>query len=774
MKRNRWYRLGAAGALALALGTALLAACTAPTAGSPAARWQVEPAQLSAESRVGAPPPALSFTLRNDGRAAAAFDVSASAGWIHAEPNSGQLDPGGALTVHVALDPCTSEGTRSGSLTVSGGGDEATVALTQTCLAANGVPQAQLSAQPTSGTAPLAVHFEVASSDPDGDALTCSLDFGDGSAPLDLCAGSVDHTYDAAGNYTAVLRVSDGEDEARAEVAVSVGAPGAVNWAVSPSRITFAGTVGGPAPEPQSALVRNAGEAAGDFTITSSADWLSVTPASGTLEPGQTRSLTVSSRACERAGTETAALTIAGGGSEARIEVERSCSEDTNNRPVARLSADPLEGLAPLTVTFQASASDPDGDALTCSLDFGDGASMDTACEASVEHTYTERGDYLVVFTALDSRGSVDQASVTVAVTTPNEPPTASLSASPTSGEAPLSVTFERTSSDPDGDALTCTLDFGDGSQTDGCSGNVSHTYREAGRFEAVFTVRDGEGETATATAVVEVSEPATGETYEISFLFVEEPDDEEVRAAFDRAAARWQEVIIQGLSDVDVEIAAGTCLEGDPGYQGTVDDLVIVVDLAAIDGEGGTLGMAGPCYVRGDTNAPDYYLPFYGVLQLDADDVAWMQDEGVLDVVVLHEIGHILGIGVLWEAGPFDFLSYDASDCQSADEIGYVGAGALDAWHALGGEGDVPVENEGGSGTKCGHWQEDTFGTELMTGWINGADAPLSEVTVGTLEDLGYRVDYGAADNFALTAGVAPLSKGRELEEILIYPRLP
>jgi len=674
----------------------------------------------------------------------------------------------------VALAPCASEGTRSGSLTVSGGGDEAAVAVTQTCLAKNGVPRARLSAQPTSGSAPLAVRFTLASSDPDGDALTCTLDFGDGEALVGHCAGEVNHTYQAPGSYRAILQVSDGEDEATAEASVNVGAPGAASWEVSPARVTFAGMVGGPAPESQTALLRNTGEAAGDFAITGSADWLSVTPASGTLEPGQSRQLTIGSRACERPGKETATLTIAGGGSEAHVEVGRTCSEDTNHPPRARLTADPLEGPAPLTVTFQVAAADPEDDALTCTLDFGDGTAMDAACTASLQHTYADRGDFSAVFTARDSRGAADRASVTIAVTAPNEPPAASLSASPTTGEAPLTVTFERAASDPDGDALSCSLDFGDGSRTSGCSGGVSHTYKDAGRFEAVFTVRDGAGETVSATAVVEVTKPVVDDPYDIRLLFVHEPDDEGARAAFERAAARWEKVIAQGLSDVEVEIHADTCLKGSPGYQGTIDDLVIVVDLVRIDGAGGILGMAGPCYLRGDKESTGYFLPLYGAMRLDADDVRRMQDRGILETVVLHEIGHILGIGVLWEQGPFDLLEYDARDCHDADRIGYVGAAALEAWRALGGEGDVPVENEGGPGTKCSHWEEDVFGSELMTGWINGAGAPLSEVTVGALDDLGYRVDYGAADDFTLAKGAAPLGKGRELEEVLIFPRLP
>src|SRR5205085_6761519 len=52
----------------------------------------------------------------------------------------------------------------------------------------------------------------------------------------------------------------------------------------------------------------------------------------------------------------------------------------TNRPPVAALTVLPLQGVAPLTVTADASAStDPDGDALTYSFDFGDAMMVGTA-----------------------------------------------------------------------------------------------------------------------------------------------------------------------------------------------------------------------------------------------------------------------------------------------------------------------------------------------------------------------------------------------------------
>jgi PKD repeat protein len=86
-----------------------------------------------------------------------------------------------------------------------------------------------------------------------------------------------------------------------------------------------------------------------------------------------------------------------------------------------------------------------------------------------------------------------------------NHPPTAVVSGSPTTGTAPLSVSFSgAASSDPDGDSLNFTWSFGDG--TEGSGATVTHTYQGAGTFTASLTVNDGRGGTDTATVVVSVT----------------------------------------------------------------------------------------------------------------------------------------------------------------------------------------------------------------------------------------------------------------------------
>jgi hypothetical protein len=54
-----------------------------------------------------------------------------------------------------------------------------------------------------------------------------------------------------------------------------------------------------------------------------------------------------------------------------------------------------------------------------------------------------------------------------------------------------------------------------------------------------------------------------------------------------------------------------------------------------------------------------------------------------------------------------------------------------------------VPVENEGepGDGTWGSHWRESVFTSELMTGFANPGEEPLTRLTIASFEDLGYKV---------------------------------
>jgi PKD repeat protein len=87
----------------------------------------------------------------------------------------------------------------------------------------------------------------------------------------------------------------------------------------------------------------------------------------------------------------------------------------------------------------------------------------------------------------------------------PNQPPTASFTATPLSGQAPLTVSFDASgSSDPDGSIAGYAWTFGDGAT--GVGVTASRTYATAGTFTARLTVIDDNGANASSTRIVTVT----------------------------------------------------------------------------------------------------------------------------------------------------------------------------------------------------------------------------------------------------------------------------
>src|SRR5882724_1557090 len=88
-----------------------------------------------------------------------------------------------------------------------------------------------------------------------------------------------------------------------------------------------------------------------------------------------------------------------------------------------------------------------------------------------------------------------------------NRPPVASLSASPTQGSAPLTVSFNGSgSTDADGSVVSYTFSFGDGSaDVTQSSPTIQHTYNNAGDYFATLTVKDNTGANSSNIASVEI-----------------------------------------------------------------------------------------------------------------------------------------------------------------------------------------------------------------------------------------------------------------------------
>ncbi len=230
---------------------------------------------------------------------------------------------------------------------------------------------------------------------------------------------------------------------------------------------------------------------------------------------------------------------------------------------------------------------------------------------------------------------------------------------------------------------------------------------------------------------------------------------------AFNNAVARWQSIITGDIPPFALNVGAGDCGSNSPAVNETIDDLVIFVTLEPIDGAGMVLGSAGPCRIRPGGGGPTALLPITGRMRFDTADLASMEASGILENVILHEMGHVLGIGTLWPAPFKALLALPSLPSSPGVDTHFTGLSAIAAFNTVGGAGyafnKVPVENTaGGAGTRDAHWRESLFASELMTGFIGAGSSPLSVVTIKSLEDLGYTVSTATADTYILPGGGA------------------
>ena len=172
--------------------------------------------------------------------------------------------------------------------------------------------------------------------------------------------------------------------------------------------------------------------------------------------------------------------------------------------------------LAPATASVQAgaslalniTASDPDGDAIASLVVsalpgavFSTGAGNTTG-RLTWTPTTADIGPHATTYTATNALSGA--ASTAITVRSPNQPPVPALSASPATGNEPVTVTASASgSSDPDGSIASFLFDFGDGTtQGPQLGASATHVYR-AGSWSLSVTATDNQGASATKTIPV-------------------------------------------------------------------------------------------------------------------------------------------------------------------------------------------------------------------------------------------------------------------------------
>lgn len=215
--------------------------------------------------------------------------------------------------------------------------------------------------------------------------------------------------------------------------------------------------------------------------------------------------------------------------------------------------------------------------------------------------------------------------------------------------------------------------------------------------------------------------------------------DEEAIKPVLDRVIARWDEVVRPCKRCKSYRIALHVSTQ--PLEKNVLASTLVTKFLYLEE------------YKFGNT------FPMVGAIVLNATYLYGSMKEDQLYAVLLHEVGHVLGIGTVWNLPQSPLTLYREDE---RDKYYYTGIHALREYRSYYPTNDVvgiPIEDDGGEGTEGSHPEEDMnrviegephpgLEDELMTGWIQSLTS-LSRITLGFLEDIGYDVDYSKADPF-------------------------
>ena len=381
---------------------------------------------------------------------------------------------GGTSTLPDPVHLYTSAGTYTVNLTVTNDFGSNSTEKTISVVVVIPPLAADFDASPTSGPAPLTVHFSDRSTGPPDD---WSWVFGDGGTS-DL--PDPVHTYLTPGTYTVTLTVGRGAETAsrtRTDY-ITVTAPVIqADFTASPTSgfaplfVQFTDTSTGP-------VTSWAWDFTNDGTIDSTA-----------RNPGHTY---------PSVGVYSVRLTVTGpGGSHTRIRTNYITVNPLPPAPVAQFTANVTSGEAPLAVRFWDNST---GSRHQWTWDFGDGGTSD---EQNPEHLYLNPGNYTVALTVRGIGGTDTEVKPDyIQVLYP--PPVADFTANVTSGEAPLAVQFIDLSG---GNPASWSWNFGD--NTTSSFRDPVHVYPDPGTYTVTLTVTNPRGsDTRVRTGYITVTIP--------------------------------------------------------------------------------------------------------------------------------------------------------------------------------------------------------------------------------------------------------------------------
>jgi PKD repeat protein len=186
---------------------------------------------------------------------------------------------------------------------------------------------------------------------------------------------------------------------------------------------------------------------------------------------------------------------------------------NTPEPPTCSITANPTNPDIGETVTFQATATSPNGNVVRYTWNFGDGSASRSSSQPIITHAFNSAGVFNVVLTVTDETGGQSVCNIQVSIQ--GTEPTCVIATTPspaTSTSSPFNVIFDGSGSSG-ATTLTFNWDFGDGGT--GSGSIVPHAYTCTGTapitcsFIATLTVTDQTGQSSSCTVPVSIDIPA-------------------------------------------------------------------------------------------------------------------------------------------------------------------------------------------------------------------------------------------------------------------------
>ena len=379
-----------------------------------------------------------------------------------------------------------------------------------------------------SGASGTAYSYSTKATDPDGDQVKYTFDWGDGTTSATSLvnsgiAASASHTWTVASGSTKTFSVrakatdDNGADSTWSSIlSVAITGPAPVNNPPAAPSVPSGSTSGASgtaysystkATDPDGDQVKYTFDwGDGTTSVTSLVNSGIAASASHTwtVASGSTKTFSVRAKATDDNGADSTWSSI--------LSVTITGPAPVNNPPAApSVPSGSASGASGTAYSYSTKATDPNGDQVKYTFDWGDGTTsvtslVNSGIAASASHTWTVASGSTKTFSvrakATDDNGadSTWSSILSVAITGPapvNNPPAApSVPSGSTSGASGTAYSYSTKATDPNGDQVKYTFDWGDGTTSvtslvnSGIAASASHTWTVASGSTKTFSVR--------------------------------------------------------------------------------------------------------------------------------------------------------------------------------------------------------------------------------------------------------------------------------------------